>query len=102
MSSCLPTSGKPDLFLYCGLTCSSRCNLPAALVRVIVTSDTVLSVRATVLLGQLLHATATILPHEIAATSHCLPELAQHIATSTQVHTILQHSGHNKSWSQNV
>jgi len=67
------------------LSCYLNCNLPAALVKVIVTSDTVLSVRGTVLLGQLLHAAATMLPHEIAATSHCLPQLAEHIKSDHNV-----------------
>ena len=39
----------------------------------------------TVLLGQLLHAAATMLPHEIAATSHCLPQLAEHIKSDHNV-----------------
>ena len=37
------------------LFCVSQAGLPSALIRVIVTSDTVLSVRAAVLLGQFLH-----------------------------------------------
>ena len=53
--------------------------------QVIVTSDTVLSVRATVLLGQILHLTTLLLPHEIGAVSQCLPELAEHIATTNYV-----------------
>ena len=53
--------------------------------QVIVTSDTVLSVRATVLLGQVLHLATLLLPHEISAVSQCLPELAGHIATHTVV-----------------
>ena len=48
-------------------------------------SDTVLSVRATVLLGQVLHLATLLLPHEIGSVSQCLPELAEHIATNTQV-----------------
>ena len=35
--------------------CTSQAGLPSALIRVILTSDTVLSVRAAVLLGQFLH-----------------------------------------------
>jgi len=64
------------------LSCYLRCQLPKALIQVIVTSDTVLSVRATVLLGQVLHLSTLLLPHEIGAVSQCLPELAEHIATS--------------------
>ena len=49
--------------------------------QVIVSSDTVLSVRATVLLGQVLHLASLLLPHEIGSLSQSLPELAQHVAT---------------------
>jgi len=64
------------------LSCYLQCGLPAALICVIVTSDTVLSVRAAVLLGQFLHLVSTLLPHEIAATQNCLPLLASHIYTA--------------------
>ena len=60
-------------------------NIP--MIKVIVSSDTVLSVRATVLLGQVLHLATLLLPHEIGSLSQCLPELADHIATNTQVET---------------
>ena len=46
----------------------------------IVTSDTVLSVRAAVLLGQFLHLVSSLLPHEIAATVNCLPLLSSHMS----------------------
>jgi len=64
------------------LSCYINLNLPSALITVIVTSDTVLSVRAAVLLGQLLHLVSKLLPHEIAATQNCLPLLANHIDTA--------------------
>jgi len=64
------------------LSCYLQCGLPAALITVIVTSDTVLSVRAAVLLGQFLHLVSTLLPHEIAATQNCLPQLASYIYTA--------------------
>ena len=61
------------------LSCYLQADLPSALIQVIVTSDTVLSVRAAVLLGQFLHLVSCLLPHEIAATVSCLPLLASHI-----------------------
>jgi len=64
------------------LSCYLQLGLPAALITVIVTSDTVLSVRAAVLLGQFLHLVSTLLPHEIAATQNCLPLLSSHIYTA--------------------
>jgi len=64
------------------LSCYLELGLPDALIKVIVTSDTVLSVRAAVLLGQFLHLVSTILPHEISATQHCLPLLTSHIYTA--------------------
>ena len=60
-----------------------QCGLPAALVSVIVTSDTVLSVRAAVLLGQVLQLVSKLLPHEISATQQCLPSLAAKVPYST-------------------
>ena len=57
--------------------------------QVIVSSDTVLSVRATVLLGQVLHLASLLLPHEIGSLSQSLPELAQHVATQHFVSCVL-------------
>ena len=62
------------------LSCYLQAGLPSALIRVIVTSDTVLSVRAAVLLGQFLHLVSSLLPHEIAATVNCLPLLSSHMS----------------------
>ena len=67
--------------------------LPAALIDVITSSDTVLAVRATVLLGQLLHLVTQLLPREVGAVAQCLPELASYVATSTnQINTLVSHS----------
>jgi hypothetical protein len=52
---------------------------------VIVSSDTVLCVRAVVLLGQVLHLASLLLPHEIGSLSQSLPQLAQHVATQHYV-----------------
>ena len=51
----------------------------------IVSSDTVLCVRAVVLLGQVLHLASLLLPHEIGSLSQSLPQLAQHVATQHYV-----------------
>ena len=49
------------------LQCLLKCDLPDALVKVIVgTEDFTLSVRATVLLGELLHLANLILPREVS------------------------------------
>ncbi len=48
-------------------------------------SDTVLCVRAVVLLGQVLHLASLLLPHEIGSLSQSLPQLAQHVATQHYV-----------------
>lgn len=67
------------------LSCYLECKLPSALIDVITSSDTVLSVRATVLLGQLLHLVTQLLPREIGAMHQCLPEFADRIAMSSLV-----------------
>lgn len=59
------------LLLYCFL----ETGLMDALVEVIVTSDTFISVRATVLLGKLTHLMQRLLPPDICATSAALPAL---------------------------
>ncbi|GAB0093446.1 rapamycin-insensitive companion of mTOR [Sergentomyia squamirostris] len=62
------------LLLYCFL----ETGLLDALVEVVVTSDTFISVRATVLLGKLLHLMHTLLPADICSTSPSLPTLISH------------------------
>ncbi|XP_055685205.1 rapamycin-insensitive companion of mTOR [Lutzomyia longipalpis] len=64
------------LLLYCFL----ETGLLDALVEVIVSSDTFISVRATVLLGRLLHLMHTLLPADICSTSPSLPTLIAHAA----------------------
>lgn len=67
------------------LSCYLECKLPSALIDVITSSDTVLSVRATVLLGQLLHLVTQLLPREVGTMHQCLPEIADRIAMSSLV-----------------
>ncbi|XP_052097251.1 rapamycin-insensitive companion of mTOR-like [Mytilus californianus] len=55
-----------------------------ALVEVIISSSTKLSIRATILLGELLHLASTLLPHECSYHNHCLPSLLS-IASSMDV-----------------
>ncbi|XP_059617891.1 rapamycin-insensitive companion of mTOR [Phlebotomus argentipes] len=64
------------LLLYCFL----EAGLLDALGEVIVSSDTFISVRATVLLGRLLHLMHTLLPADICNTSPSLPTLITHAA----------------------
>lgn len=59
------------LLLYCFL----ETGLMDSLVEVIVTSDTFISVRATVLLGKLIHLMHRLLPADISSTSSALPRL---------------------------
>ena len=59
-----------------------KAGLPSALIEVIVTGDTVLSVRAAVLLGQFLHLVSLLLPHEISSVQLCLPQLTRYVDTS--------------------
>ncbi|XP_019620520.1 PREDICTED: rapamycin-insensitive companion of mTOR-like [Branchiostoma belcheri] len=62
---------------YLGLVLSAFLNagLLESLVEVIRSSDNHNSVRATVLLGELLHMANRLLPHECGQHSHCLPSL---------------------------
>ena len=63
-----------------------QCNLPAALVKVIVTSKRPeLSVKATILLGEFLHKANVLLPREVNAASHCLPSLLAEVSSSDPV-----------------
>ncbi len=52
------------------LHCLLKCDLPDALVNVIVDSEDLLSVSATVLLGQLLHLANLLLPREVRLIRH--------------------------------
>lgn len=54
--------------------------LLSALVEVIVTSDTYISVRATILVGKLLHLMHTLLPADICSTCQALPTLISYAA----------------------
>lgn len=62
------------LLLYCFL----ETGLLNALVEVVISSDTFLSVRATVLIGKLLQMMHTHLPADILNTSSALPTLVSH------------------------
>ncbi|XP_036384434.1 rapamycin-insensitive companion of mTOR-like isoform X1 [Megalops cyprinoides] len=69
---------RPDLMdNYLALVLSAFINsgLLEGLVEVITSSDDHISVRATILLGELLHMANTILPHSHSHHLHCLPTL---------------------------
>ncbi|ELW53469.1 Rapamycin-insensitive companion of mTOR [Tupaia chinensis] len=69
---------KPDLmdnYLALILSAFIRNGLLEGLVEVITNSDDHISVRATILLGELLHMANTILPHSHSHHLHCLPTL---------------------------
>ena len=55
--------------------CTTQAGLPNALIRVIVTSDTVLSVRAAVLLGQFLHLVSVLYMFDICSNRLYFPGL---------------------------
>ncbi|XP_028898249.2 rapamycin-insensitive companion of mTOR isoform X2 [Zeugodacus cucurbitae] len=69
-----------SLLLYCFL----ETGLLNALVEVIRSSDTHLSVRATVLVGKILHLMHTHLPADICSTSPALPTLISHATQGNQ------------------
>ncbi|ERE82505.1 rapamycin-insensitive companion of mTOR-like protein [Cricetulus griseus] len=69
---------RPDLmdnYLALILSAFIRNGLLEGLVEVITNSDEHISVRATILLGELLHMANTILPHSHSHHLHCLPTL---------------------------
>ncbi|XP_067106175.1 rapamycin-insensitive companion of mTOR-like [Osmerus mordax] len=69
---------RPDLmdnYLALVLSAFIKSGLLEGLVEVITSSDDNISVRATILLGELLHMTNTILPHSHSHHLHCLPTL---------------------------
>ncbi|XP_072562718.1 rapamycin-insensitive companion of mTOR-like isoform X2 [Paramormyrops kingsleyae] len=69
---------RPDLmdnYLALVLSAFISSGLLEGLVEVITSSDDHISVRATILLGQLLHMANTILPHSHSHHLHCLPTL---------------------------
>ena len=62
--------------------CLLKCDLPDALVKVIVdTEESSLSVNATILLGELLHLANVLLPREVNVCSHCLPGLLREVSS---------------------
>ncbi|KAI9556963.1 hypothetical protein GHT06_016757 [Daphnia sinensis] len=61
--------------------CLVEARLVQTLVEVIVTSDTFISVRATILLGELLHLGSTLLPPSCHGTKMCLPQLVDSITS---------------------
>lgn len=66
-----------DMHLALLLYCFLECGLMGAISEVIATSDTFISVRATVLLGELLHLTQILLPPECCNISPPLPSLLE-------------------------
>ncbi|KAL6466270.1 hypothetical protein MHYP_G00264030 [Metynnis hypsauchen] len=69
---------RPDLldnYLALILSTLFSFGLLEGLVEVVTSSDDVLSVRATVLLGELLHMASSLLPHSHSHHLHCLPTL---------------------------
>ncbi|KAL7836094.1 hypothetical protein AOLI_G00273780 [Acnodon oligacanthus] len=69
---------RPDLldnYLALILSTLISCGLLEGLVEVVTSSEDVLSVRATVLLGELLHMASSLLPHSHSHHLHCLPTL---------------------------
>ncbi|XP_062410091.1 rapamycin-insensitive companion of mTOR-like isoform X2 [Sardina pilchardus] len=69
---------RPDLmdnYLALVLSAFIRSGLLEGLIEVITSSDDSISVRATILLGELLHMANTILPHSHSHHLHCLPAL---------------------------
>ncbi|KAL3268353.1 hypothetical protein HHI36_007469 [Cryptolaemus montrouzieri] len=72
-----------DMHLAVLLYCFHNNGLIGALVEVIATSDTFISVRATVLLGELLRLIQIILPPECCNTSPALPTLLEYATKNT-------------------
>jgi rapamycin-insensitive companion of mTOR len=66
------------------LLCLLLSGLPDALINVIVSSDMELSIQATILLGEFLFLTNRVVPRELNATSHCLPNLLESVASGDQ------------------
>uniref|UniRef100_A0A8C4F1B2 Rapamycin-insensitive companion of mTOR n=1 Tax=Dicentrarchus labrax TaxID=13489 RepID=A0A8C4F1B2_DICLA len=69
---------RPDLmdnYLALVLSAFIKSGLLEGLVEVITSSDDALSIRATILVGELLHMANTILPHSHSHHLHCLPTL---------------------------
>ena len=69
-----------SLLLFCLL----KAELADALINVIITSNLKLSIQATLLLGEFLHVTNRLLPRELNATSHCLPNLLKAVSSGDQ------------------
>ncbi|XP_076854812.1 rapamycin-insensitive companion of mTOR isoform X3 [Brachyhypopomus gauderio] len=73
-----PAKSRPDLMdNYLALVLSALINsgLLEGLVEVVTSSDDDISVRATILLGELLHMASSLLPHSHSHHLHCLPTL---------------------------
>ncbi|XP_010740551.2 rapamycin-insensitive companion of mTOR isoform X2 [Larimichthys crocea] len=69
---------RPDLmdnYLALVLSAFIKSGLLEGLVTVITSSDDAMSIRATILVGELLHMANTILPHSHSHHLHCLPAL---------------------------
>uniref|UniRef100_A0A671XTE3 RPTOR independent companion of MTOR, complex 2b n=1 Tax=Sparus aurata TaxID=8175 RepID=A0A671XTE3_SPAAU len=64
-----------DNYLALVLSAFIKSGLLEGLVEVITSSDDAISIRATILLGELLHMANTILPHSHSHHLHCLPTL---------------------------
>uniref|UniRef100_A0A673JGQ4 RPTOR independent companion of MTOR, complex 2 a n=1 Tax=Sinocyclocheilus rhinocerous TaxID=307959 RepID=A0A673JGQ4_9TELE len=74
-SLCPPRPDLMDNYLALLLCAFIHSGLLEGLVEVITSSDDGVSVRATILLGELLHMANTILPHSHSHHLHCLPTL---------------------------
>ncbi|KAJ3642860.1 hypothetical protein Zmor_025609 [Zophobas morio] len=72
------TPSITDMHLALLLYSFLECGLLGAIVEVIATSDTFISVRATVLLGELLHLIQVLLPPECCNISPALPSLLEY------------------------
>jgi hypothetical protein len=72
------TPSITDMHLALLLYCFLECGLLGAIVEVIATSDTFISVRATVLLGELMHLIQILLPPECCNVSPALPSLLEY------------------------
>ncbi|XP_022918120.2 rapamycin-insensitive companion of mTOR [Onthophagus taurus] len=76
------TPSITDMHLSLLLYCFLEAGLLGALVEVIITSDTFISVRATVLLGELIRLIQVMLPPECCNLSPALPDLLKYAVTN--------------------
>jgi hypothetical protein len=84
------------------ILCFARRGLLEALVEVIITSDTFISVRATVLLGELLSLVDHFLPLECFDPSQCIPSLIEHAMNPLKPSFTSASTAHNSVFSSPV